>query len=292
MASAAKTNKPISINLAHCSFGYGDEHITREIARALGFEITNGTMKPCNACAAAKAKQKNLPTSRNHIPSKISNERMHLDIATIKALEYLKMDVSKPHWRILVDEKVQMKMSDFYATKNGMIEPTCEKFQKWKDADMPVRIVRMDGSGENMKLKQRSESSDWKLGIEYEITARNTPQQNHLAEIALTVIANRGRALMHNANVPERTRYKLFREAFSTATHLDGLKVVNLDGVKKTRYEHWCGKVPRFAKHLRTWGEAGTVKTVTKKISKVLDRGVQCMFVGYAMEHDGDVYRM
>ena len=43
---------------------------------------------------------------------------------------------------------------------------------------------------------------------------------------------------------------------------------------------------------MRTWGETGTVKTVTKKISKVLDRGVQCMFVGYAMEHDGDVYRM
>ena len=210
MASAAKTNKPISINLAHCSFGYGDEHITREIARALGFEITNGTMKPCDACAAAKAKQKNLPTGRNHIPSKISNERMHLDIATIKAPEHMKINVSKPHWRILVDEKVQMKISDFYATKNGMIEPTCEKFQKWNDADMPVRIVRMDGSGENMKLKQRSESSDWKLGIEYEITARNTPQQNHLAEIALTVIANRGRALMHNANVPEKLTTSYF----------------------------------------------------------------------------------
>ena len=97
---------------------------------------------------------------------------------------------------------------------------------------------------------------------------------------------------MHHVNVPEEIRYKLYREAFTIATHLDGLKVIAIDGVDKTRYEHWCGKIPRFANHLRTWGEAGTVKTITTKVSKVLDRGIQCMFVGYAMNHDGDVYRM
>ena len=68
--------------------------------------------------------------------------------------------------------------------------------------------------------------------------------------------------------------------------------MVEINGVKKTQYEHWCGKLLQLANHLRTWGEAGTVKTITGKVSKVLDRGVQCMFVGYAIDHDGDVYRM
>jgi len=45
----------------------------------------------------------------------------------------------------------------------------------------------MDGAGENIKLKKRIDSVDWKLGIDYEITARNTPQQNHLAEVAFTI---------------------------------------------------------------------------------------------------------
>ena len=97
----------------------------------MGYEIARGAMKPCKACADAKAKQKNLPTHREHVPSKESNERIFLDLATVKAPKALKVTVSKPNWRILVDKKTQFKISDFYETKDGMIEPTCEKFHKW-----------------------------------------------------------------------------------------------------------------------------------------------------------------
>ena len=164
-------------------------------------------------------------------------------------------------------------MSDFYETKDRMIEPTCEKFHKWRENGMPVKYLRMDGAGENMKLQQRAESANWKLNLSYEVTARNTPQKNHLAEIGFTVLGNQGCALMSHANVPVKIRYMVFREAFITATYLDGLKVIEINGEKKTWYEHWCSKLPRFVYHLRTWGEAGTVKTITGKVSKVLDRG-------------------
>jgi hypothetical protein len=40
------------------------------------------------------------------------------------------------------------------------------------------------------------------LDIQYEFMARDTPQQNHLAELGFAVLANRGRALMHRATVP------------------------------------------------------------------------------------------
>jgi len=46
-----------------------------------------------------------------------------------------------------------------------------------------------------------------------------------------------------------------------------------------TRY---VGKIPSFAKHLHTWGEAGTVKFKTATTAKLADKGVQCMFIGYA----------
>ena len=73
---------------------------------------------------------------------------------------------------------------------------------------------------------------------------------------------------------------------------MDGLQVIDLDGVKATRYMHWSGRNPDFSNHLRTWGEAGTVKVKTKATPKIADRGVQCIFVGYALDHAGDVYRM
>jgi hypothetical protein len=124
------------------------------------------------------------------------------------------------------------------------------------------------------------------------MTARNMPQQNHLAELAFSHIANLGQALMNHANVPLIWRYKLFAKAFKTATLLNGLHVIELDGIQATRYEHWCGSNPKFANHLRTWGKAGTVNLKSKATPKVADRGIQCMMVGYSTNHTGDCYEM
>jgi hypothetical protein len=98
--------------------------------------------------------------------------------------------------------------------------------------------------------------------------------------------------MMHQANVPIRIHYKVWKEAFKTATLLDGLTAITLDGVTATRYVHWNGHNPQFADNLRTWGEAGTVTTKTSTTPRVHDRGEQCMFVGYAINHSGDTYRM
>jgi hypothetical protein len=48
--------------------------------------------------------------------------------------------------------------------------------------------------------------------------------------------------------------------------------------------------IPKFVKHLRTFGEAGIVKNM--KDGKVGDRGITMMFVGYLSAHDGNCYRM
>jgi hypothetical protein len=192
----------------------------------------------------------------------------------------------------MVDERTNLKFSNFFKTKNGMVEPTCEQFNRWNLANHPVKCVRLDNAGENKLLKARCQSADWKLNIEFEFTARDTPQQNHHAELGFTVLANKGRAVMHRANIPLVLRYKLWREAFKTVTLLDGLVATKIDEVIATRYVHWCGANPAFAKHLRTWGEAGTVKLKIKATPRVADRGVQCMMVGCATDHDGDCYRM
>ena len=97
VAATSQVQKKISVNLAHELFAHGDESSTRETAEALGFEVTCGTLKPCKACAAAKAKQKNLPTHGEHIPSKENNEKIFLDLSTVKAPKELKMTVTKPN---------------------------------------------------------------------------------------------------------------------------------------------------------------------------------------------------
>ena len=39
----------------------------------------------------------------------------------------------------------------------------------------PVKNVCQDNAGENKKLQERSNSKDWKLGIMYKYTRKDTP---------------------------------------------------------------------------------------------------------------------
>jgi hypothetical protein len=224
-------------------------------------------------------------------PSTKDESRIYLDIATIKNTKN-GPKVYKGNWRIMVDERTQLKSSDIFDTKNGMVEETCEQLHRWKESGRGAKIIRLDNAGENQLLQQRTQSADWKLNVTYEFTARDTPQQNHLAELGFAHLANYGRALMARANLPLNIRYKVFTKAFKTATLLDGLTVIKIGNQEAIRYEHWCGKNPEFSEHLRTWGEVGTVKIKTNATPKIGDRGIQCMFVGYSLNHTADCYEM
>jgi hypothetical protein len=129
-------------------------------------------------------------------------------------------------------------------------------------------------------------SSDWKMFIKFEYTGRDTPQR------AFHVIASRGRAMLNAANVPREFRFMLWREAFKTATLLDGMSIIKIDDKTDTQFAHWDGQIPEYLMQLRTWREAGTVKWKTRSHTRLDDRGYTCMFVVYSTIHAGDAYRM
>jgi hypothetical protein len=140
--------------------------------------------------------------------------------------------------------------------------------------------------------KTTDQGSDWKIPVQFEFTGRDTPQQNHLAEVAFSTIAGRGRAMMSATKVPKCYRENFWREAFQTTTFLDGLTVIELKNKKLTRFEQSENQLPSFVKNLREWGEVGSVKLRTSTTPKIYDRGKPCMFVGYCLNHAGDTFRM
>ena len=286
-----KPTKTVSIQRAHEELGHMDEEATRKAAKQLGWTITRGTLGKCESCAKGKAKQKKVRIEEPKEKSSTVNGRVYLDLSRIVSSK-AKAQPRRPNWTIIVDEKTGYKSSMFKETKDGMIEPTCQKLHNWKQQGMEVKTIRMDNGGENKGLVKRLNSKAWKLYPTIEYTARDTPQHNHLAEVGFATIYGRGRSMMIKALVPEEKKHIVAQKAFETATKLDGLIPVNIDGQLKPRVEHWCGKIPAFAKHLRIWGEAGTVKTKTKTTPKLKDRGITCMFVGYAGQHAGDCYEM
>jgi hypothetical protein len=97
---------------------------------------------------------------------------------------------------------------------------------------------------------------------------------------------------MSAAKVPKCYHEIFWKEAFQTATYLDGLTVVELEDKKLTRFEYWEWQLPRFVNNLRKWGEIGIVKLHTNTTPKIYDRGQPCMFVGCCLNHEGDTVRI
>ena len=173
-----------------------------------------------------------------------------------------------------------------------MVEPTCELFSRWKHAGHGVEIVRFDNLGENLALQKCCNSATWQLGIEFEFTPRDTPQQNSLAEVGIFTLANCVRAMMHYAHVPLEYCYKLFRDCYATAAKVDGLIIVNINGEFASQFEHFCGTNPKCTAYLWTLEYAGTVKLCQKMTPKLSDQGKTCMMIGYAHDHSGGTYCM
>ena len=215
-----------------------------------------------SVCASRKHKpfhallvQWERPSRRTSSGQKQQNKRLDNDRLTW-TLQQLENDKpSKPNWRIIVvDQRIQIKFSKIFKTKDAIVEPTCEQLHKWQQSNIGITHLRLDNAGQNKLLQTRCASKDWKMNCEFEFTARDTPQQNSLAEVGFATLANHRQAMMHHANLPMMDRYRLAHETFQCATHLGGLTVVEVYGVTKTRYEHFIRQNPMFAKHLRTWG--------------------------------------
>jgi hypothetical protein len=131
-----------------------------------------------------------VPQISDHVPTEEINGRLYLDVSTIKGTD--EIVVTNPVWLMKVDEATQMKFSSFHSSKNAIVEAACKQFNRWKQNGKPVQIICCDNAGENKLLEQRANSVMWQLSIDFEYTARNTPQQNSLAEVAFATIANRG----------------------------------------------------------------------------------------------------
>ena len=180
----------------------------------------------------------------------------------------------------------------WFDKESSIVEPILELFHEWGKKVNPVKVVRCDNAGENKSLETRLKSNDWKIPATFEYTPRNTPQYNHLAELKIHLACNKGRSCMIRANVPMKYRFRCFVLFVEAAILLDRLVVVEIDGVTKTRIEHFGGELPKYAKLLRTTGKTGVVTIKTKNWAVVKDRAVLCMMAGCCPQLEGDCYKM
>jgi hypothetical protein len=122
------------------------------MAKAHNIELIPGNLMSCEACTIGKAKQKDVPKHTNLQPPE-TGRRTFLDIVTVKTPKGAPT-ISKPNWRIMVDQEFQLKISDFFETKYKMIGPTLAKIKKLIQNGIDIKVIRLDDAGKNKKMKK------------------------------------------------------------------------------------------------------------------------------------------
>ena len=199
----------VSKTKAHRLLGRDGNEFTSTTARKLGWKLT-GKKESCESCSLAKSKQKAVPKASSHVSATEPGERLFLDLSKIKNPEALK-SMGKSNWLMIVDETTKSKFSSFHETKNEMINPTCTFVGKLKNKDINAKVIRCYNDGENKSLEKITNGKYWRMAIQFECTARATPQQNVAIETGFAHILNKAKAMMIDDNVPCLIRCKIMQ---------------------------------------------------------------------------------
>ena len=266
----------------HSMLGHPGTSSVQRTAEYLGLNLSKPIEK-CSDCATAKMRQKNIP-KENVNRSSVPGERLCIDTSSVKSKSY----GGNKYWSLAVDDATGMTFASFIARKGQVKEHIVPLIHQLRNKGKTVKYIRCDNAGENIKLKEECDRQ--KLGIEFEFTAPNTPQQNGVVERKFATLYGRGRALLNKAGFNRKMRKGLWAEAARIATLLDSITVK--PGETKCPYELFFGTLPNWARYLRTFGEVGIVKSSNPIQNKLDNKGQPCIFVGYpGTNHAGNVYR-
>ena len=283
--AAIEPGKSIPIWKFHQMTGHTGEYLMKTTADYMGIKLT-GKLAPCETCAQAKIRQANVPKKKEkQVPSR-PGYRLFIDISSFK---HESMG-GRRHWLIVVDEFSDCSHSFFLKRKSDQIDllPIWIKELKAKYG-IDIKYIRLDNSRENRSLQKECDKQN--LGIIFEFTAPGTPQQNSVVERKIPTLMGRSRAMMFTAGFSQQDKRKFWCEAISTATKLDNIMVRRER--TKPPFTLFYNDEPKYMKFLRSFGEMAVIAISDgKKMRSKLDtRERTGIFVGYADDHAGNVYR-
>jgi len=175
----ANTPSPIKLTYekAHAMLGHPGAKLLEGTINDLKLSVLEKVDQECKDCLMAKARRVVLPKEAKN-KSTIPGERLCIDISSVKKEN--KKKVGK-FWLLVVDEATGMKWSFFIKQKSDQVEILQAFILELKAKhNRTVKFIRCDNAGENYSLQRELEKKG--LGITFEFTARNTPQQNGKVE--------------------------------------------------------------------------------------------------------------
>ncbi|KAJ9547348.1 hypothetical protein OSB04_019891 [Centaurea solstitialis] len=137
-----------------------------------------------------------------------------------------------------------------------------------------IKILRSDRGGEY--FSREFDAFCEENGIKHERTSPFTPQQNGLAERKNRTLVEMVNCMLNQSGLPTN----LWGEALLTACHI--YNRITSRVIPTSPYELWKGRKPEID-YMKVWGCVAYYRTPDPKRSKLGDRAMKSIFVGYAM---------
>ena len=243
--AAMEGGKSISATKLHLMTGHTGEHLLKPTANYMKLKLI-GRLPPCEACAKAKIRQRNVQKKKiKKMPTR-PGYRVFIDISSFKQVSR----GGNKHWLIMVDEFSDYTHIFFLKKKSDQIKI----LHMWikgiaKKHRIEIKRIRLDNSGENKSLQKECDKQS--LGIIFEFTAPGTPQQNSVAERRIPTLMGRARAMLIQAGLEAKYKEEFWCEVISTATKLDNIMV--RPERTKTPHTLFYGEDAKYTRSLRTF---------------------------------------
>ena len=191
--AAMEAGKSITATKLHQMTGHTGEHLLKPTANYMRLKLV-GRLPPCEACAKAKIRQRNVQKKKiKKMPTK-PGYRVFIDISSFKQVSR----GGNKHWLIMVDE-----FSDY----------THSFFLKKKSDQIKILPMWIKGIAKKHRIEIKR------------FTAPGTPQQNSVAERRIPTLMGRARAMLIQAGLEPKYKEEFCCEVISTATKLDNIMV-------------------------------------------------------------------
>lgn len=186
-----------------------------------------------------------------------------------------------------MDDFTSMKWSVFLKAREQLSEKGMEFLGNLKSHRIVPKGLRCDNTVEN-KIFEREQKLKG-IGIKFEYTAPNTPQQNGVVERAFATLYRCTRAAIKAAEFPEGLKQKLWAEGGQTSTRLNNGMIMKA-GLQRS-HKMFYGEEefqPGLLHCIREMAVVAKRETIKLKLA---DQGKMIIFVRYARLHAKDVYQ-
>jgi len=236
-----------------------------------GLSSLEGEISSCSACQFGK--QTRLPFPQKAWRASQKLQLVHTDIGG--PYRTLSLNGSKCYV-IFIDDFSRMSWIYFLRFKSEVAE-VFWKFKAWVEnqSGCKIMLLRSD-NGKEYTSNQFNKFCE-EAGIEHQLTAPCTPQQNGVSERKNRTVMEMTRCLLHEKSLPK----EFWAETVSTAVFL--LNRLPTKALKdQTPYEAWCGHKPSLL-NLKVFGCLCFSYVPQVKRDKLDKKSEVGIFIGYSL---------